>query len=60
MVTDVDPETGAVNEVDKIVSEIDDEEPRGRYQSKTYHVEVPLWVIKITLEITKAQKGREC
>ena len=60
MVTDVDPETDIVNEVDKIVSEIDDEEPRGRLTTKTYKIEYPVWVSKITLEVTKTQKGKEC
>lgn len=40
--------------MDKIVSEIDDEEPRGRLDSKSYHVDNPVWVTKITLEITAA------
>ena len=48
-VTDVDPTSGNVNEVDKIVSEIDDEDPRGRLEMKQYTVENPVWVTKITL-----------
>ena len=54
LVTEVNPETGIVNEVDKIVSEIDDEVSRPRFTSKYYHVENPVWVTKITLEITAA------
>ena len=60
MVTDVDPETEVINEVDRRVSEIDDEETRERLEMKIYKVENPVWVTKITLEITKAQKGKEC
>ena len=59
-VTDVDPITANINEVDKIVSEVEEEEPRGRLEMKSYLVDNPVWVIKITLEVTKAQKGKEC
>ena len=53
-VTEVDEQTETVQEVDKIVSEIDDEEPRARLEMKIYGNENAVWVNKITLEITAA------